>query len=299
MSQHLINQREDAMDRADAAVSAAWPERKGEKYVKEMQFAADELQNIAVSMEKEGVDSVEISRTFRYIGSIYADLAPALGNSMYTKSKDVYLRSEKLLEGCTDDLERAKLNFNYGNTLRQMDPNNIDQLQEAKNRFLSAKEAFTVHSPNSVSSADEALLSVNTLLSIVPILKTVEKNFAIIEQMKKGLDEGKDWKEIMEKTREVMFRDGGMFGLIGKVQAQMEQLPQEIKQREKFKETSKKMTELTGMAMASGMDPEEAEIMKKLSERLENDISKGIVQEDRADTLRGLLEQFKKQLPNG
>jgi len=299
MSQHLIKQRENAMDRADAAVDAAWPETKGERYVKEMQSAADDLHDIAVSMENEGTDSIEISRTFRYLGSIYADLAPALGNSMYSTSKDFYLKAEKLLEGCDDDLERARLNFNYGNTLRQMDPNNIDQLQEAKTRFLSAKEAFAIHAPNYVSRVDEALWSVNSLLNIAPILETVEKNYSDMEKLKKELDEGEDLKEIIEKTHEIMFRDGGAFGLIGKAKAQMDQLPQEIKQSEKFKETSKKLGELTGMALEGTMDPEEVEILKKLSERLENDISQGIVQPDRADTLRGLLEQLKKQLANG
>ena len=299
MSQNLIVQRENAMDRADAAVNAAWPERKGESYVKKMKSAANELQNLAVSMENEGIDFMELSRTFRYLGSIYADLAPALGNSMYVKSKDHYLKAEKLLEGCGDDLEVARLNFNYANTLRQMDPNNIDQLQEAKTRFLSAKETFSIHAPEYLNRVDEALWSVNSLLNIAPILETVEKNYSDMEKLKKELNEGKDLKRIMEKMSEIMFRDGGIFGLIGKVKAQTDNLPQEIKQSEKFKEISLKLDELTGMALEGAMDPEEVEIIKKLSERLENDISKGIVQPDRADTLRGLLDQIKRQLANG
>jgi hypothetical protein len=299
MSQNLIRQRENAMDRADAAVNSAWPERTGESYVKEMQSVANELQNVAVSMENEGIGYMELSRTFRYLGSIYADLAPALGNSMYSKSKDHYLKAEKLLKGCDDDMEVARLNFNYANTLRQMDPNNIDQLQEAKARFLSAKETFTIHAPEYIDRVDKALWSVNSLLNIAPILETVENNYSDMEKLKKELDEGKDLKKIMEKMGEIMFRDGGVFGLIGKVKVQLENLPPEIKQGEKFKEISMKLGELTGMALEGATDPEEVEIIKKLSERLENDISKGIVQEDRADTLRGLLEQIKRQLANG
>ncbi|PQP34124.1 hypothetical protein C6A37_09400, partial [Desulfobacteraceae bacterium SEEP-SAG9] len=65
MSQNLIIQRENAMDRADAAVNAAWPERKGESYAKEMQSAANELQKLVVSMENEGMGFMELSRTFR------------------------------------------------------------------------------------------------------------------------------------------------------------------------------------------------------------------------------------------
>lgn len=299
MSQHLIRQRESAMDRADAAVDAAWPERRGDRFISEMQSSADELKSIAVAMKNEGTEPIDISRTYRYLGSIYSDLAPALGNRMYSKSRDSYLKAEKFLQGYDDDLERAKLNFNYANTLRQMDPNNIDQLQEAKTRILSAKEAFVVHAPDYVPSVDEALWSVNSLLNIAPTLTTIEQNYADMKKLEKELDAGEDPKEIMEQASEIMFRNGGIFGLINKVKTQMDQMPQEIKQSQKYKETSEKMGELIGMAMDGSMDPEDAMIIKKLSERLENDISKGIVQEDRAETLRGLLEQLKRRLSNG
>ena len=130
------------MDLADRALDAAWPERYGADYVRKMLSAANELEEIAVEMQAERVEPVEQSRAYRYLGSIYSDLAPSLGKEMLIKAKGAYQMAEGFLEGYDDELERAKLNFNFGNTLRQVDPNDIAQLQEAEERILAARKVF-------------------------------------------------------------------------------------------------------------------------------------------------------------
>ncbi len=107
MEQNLIHRRERVMDRADRALDAVWPERKGVDYVREMQSAAEELKEIVSAMRKEGNELIEQSRTYRYLGSVYSDLAPALGKKMLIEARNAYSKAETLLKDCDDELERA------------------------------------------------------------------------------------------------------------------------------------------------------------------------------------------------
>ena len=181
MELDLITRRERAMDLADSALDAAWPERKGAEYVGAMQSAAKELEDIAAEMQAEGVEKVEQSRTYRYQGSIYSDLAPALGKEMLIKAKEAYQMAEAFLEGYDDELEWAKLNFNFGNTLRQVDPNDIAQLQEAEERILAARKVFAEQAPQFLEQVDTALMSVRSLLKIAPMVIAIERNYDEME----------------------------------------------------------------------------------------------------------------------
>ncbi|UCE49667.1 MAG: hypothetical protein JSW47_05875, partial [Phycisphaerales bacterium] len=281
------------MDRADRALDAVWPERKGVDYVREMQSAAEELKEIVSAMRKKGDELIEQSRTYRYLGSVYSDLAPALGKKMLTEARNAYSKAETLLKDCDDELERAKLNFNFANTLRQIDPDNFEQLQEAKRRFLFAKKVFSEQSPQHIQQVDTALSSVESLLKIAPLVSEADRKYAEAEALEEELKSGENLPEIMMKAREVMKKGGGVHGLIGRVQVLMSQLPPELQQSEKFTEIREKMGALTGLAISGGsMDNQEAQIMQMLRDRLEAEFQQEKVSEDRAETMRGLLGQL-------
>lgn len=293
MEQNLIHRRERVMDRADRALDAVWPERKGVDYVHEMQSAAEELKEIASAMRKEGDELIEQSRTYRNLGSVYSDLAPALGKKMLIEARNAYNKAETLLKGCDDELERARLNFNFANTLRQIDPDNIEQLQEAKRRFLFAKKVFSEQAPQYIQQVDTALWSVESLLKIAPLVSEVDRNYAEAEALKEELKRGENLPEIIMKAREVMKKGGGVHGLIGRVQVLMSQLPPELQQSEKFTEIRQKMGALTELAIGGGsMDNQEAQIVQMLRDRLEAEFQQEKVSEDRAETMRGLLGQL-------
>ncbi len=146
-----------------------------------------------------------------------------------------------MLEDYADPMEHAKLNFNFGNTLRQIDPNNLEQLQDAKRRFLAARDVFVGQTPQLLQQVDTALLSVNNLLKIAPVLNAVEQNYSDVKSLEEELKKGRNLAETIQKIRQVMTRDGGAAGLTGKVKAIMAELPPEIVQSEKFAEIQKKM----------------------------------------------------------
>lgn len=161
----LIARREAAMDAADRALNAAWPDRNGPKYVNTIQAAAAQLQKISHEMEAAGVPQVEPSRAHRDRGRVLSDLVTALGKGMLGAARDGYRMAEALLAGCADPVEHAKLDFNLANAPRQMDAANVDQLSQAERRLVSARAVFERSAPWYLPRIDEALASTRALLS--------------------------------------------------------------------------------------------------------------------------------------
>jgi hypothetical protein len=297
MVQGLIKRREDVVARADRALDAAWPARTGDTYVREMRWAIGELEKIAKEMQARNYDRVEQSRTYRILGSIYADLEPALGKEMLLKARNAYQTAETLLLGKSDDLERAKLNFNYGNTLRQIDPNDTEQLHEAKLRLLAARTYFAANAPQYLTQVDAALQSVESLLRIAPLATAVKQNTDEMAALQETLASGGNVGEIAKKAQEVMKRGGGVAGMLGSLQAIMETLPDDQKQSEKFGEIQRQMQELSKKATGGKeMAPEEKQIWSLLTERLKSEASAGRVSPNRAAKLDGVLEEFGRIL---
>ncbi len=301
MNTDLLTRREQAMDRADRALDKAWPERKGQQYVREMESAARELQEVAVEMQASGMEPVELSRAYRYLGSVYSDLAPALGKQMLVKAKNVYQKAETLLEGYGDALERAKLDFNLGNALRQLDPNDTEQLREAERRFLAARKVFADRSPQHLPGVDEALASTRSLLSLAPLANVVERNRADMKDLEEQLAAGRNVAEIAAKMEEMRERNGGIAGLFAAVQRIVNELPESAKRSTKYGKLLEQMDKLTSLVRGGDgvMGPQEREIMQLLRDKLNAEAKAGRVTADRGKTLADLLDDFGKIAGSG
>ncbi len=289
------------MNRADRALDKAWPERKGQEYVQAMESAARELLAIAGDMKVKGVDPVEQSRTYRYLGSVYSDLAPALGKNILTRASDAYQMAETLLEGHGDPLERAKLDFNFGNTLRQIDPNDAEQLREAERRFVAARKVFAEQSPQHLPSVDEALSSTRSLLKIAPVAKTVERDRAEMQKLEAQLAAGANITDIAPKMQEVRERHGGVTGLFTAVQGLVNELPDSARQGAKYEKLKEQMEEVMSLMRGGDgpTDPQERKIMQMLRDKLSQEAKANRVTQDRASTLANLLDEYGRSLGSG
>ena len=196
----LVERRELVMDRVDAAL-AAYPSRMGSDYEREMTAAVEELESIAAEMRKHQVEPREQSRTQSSLGCVCSDLAPVRGHGMLELARDHYLEAERLLEGHGNDLDQAKLNFNFANTLRQLDPNDVEQLREAKRRFLKAQAVFAREAPQSLSTVEEALRSVEGLLAVAPVAAGVERSIADMKSLMWSMKNGGEQAEIQRRPR--------------------------------------------------------------------------------------------------
>jgi hypothetical protein len=75
---------------------------------------------------------------------------------MLLKARDTYRVAERLLRGQRDERARAVLDFNFSKTVRHIDPDDIEQLEEAKSRLLSARTYFAAHEPVQLEKVDAA-----------------------------------------------------------------------------------------------------------------------------------------------
>jgi len=301
LSDPLVERREQAMDRADRALDKAWPKREGPDYVRDMESAARELEEIAIEMKASSLEPVEQTRTYRYLGGVYSDLAPALGKELLLKARDAYRNAEALLEGHADALERARLDFNFGNTLRQLDPNDAEQLREAERRLLAARSVFVAQAPQHVTRVDEALASVRNLLKIAPLAKRVERDLTDMRELEQQLATGEDVAAVGAEMRQVMEREGGIPELLAAVGRILDELPDSAKQGGKDAEIKEQLAALASGGAGTGGSPGErnAKLLELLKARLRAEAKKGTVTPDRERTLADLLEDFGKAMASG
>src|SRR6266852_2718750 len=293
----LVARREQMMDRVDRALDKAWPERKGEEYVREMEAAAKEFEEIAKAMRASGVEAVEESRAYRYLGSVLSDLAPASGKQMLSKSIDAYRKAEALLEGHGDALEQAKLDFNFGNTLRQLDPNDIEQLQEAERRFMAARKVFAVQATQQLTQVDEALSSTRNLLKIAPLANSVQRSLTDMTILGQQLSSN-DPAALAAKMEEVRNRGGGAAGILADAERILSDLPDSVKKGKKYDELKEQMRKLAPLAagIQGSTGTDDAKVLELLKSRLKTETEIGRVTPDRAKTLEDLLDNFSKTL---
>lgn len=297
MSNELVSRREEVMKAANAALDAAWPERKGDEYIRATRWAVGELESLAAKMRTTRLDAVEQSRTYRYLGSLHADLEPALGSEMLLKAKTCYQTAEQLLEGQSDELERAKLNFNFANALRQIDPNDIQQLQEAKRRLLAARGTFAVAAAQYVDQVDAAIRSVEGLLTVAPLASTVKENTHEMAELQEQLSAGDDVREVAAKMREVMHRGGGAAGMVGRLQSIIYALPPDLKGTPKLEQLREQMENLTKQVLEGNQPPSQEEQMwSLLTEPLKAAAAAGTVSADRLQTVTGVWNDFRRIL---
>ncbi len=286
MSKDLVVLRENAMNRADRLVDANWPARRGTQFASDMNEVVDELKAIAAEMKAQDYARIEQSRVYRYLGSVYSDLAPELGIQMLYESCEAYDIAENLLKGISDPLEWAKLNFNYGNTLRQVADSDDTKLNKAKDRIELAGETFLKLAPQFMPRVNEGLKSIENLLKLAPIVEEVKNNL----KAAKDLDI-QDWLKRMS-------RQGGISGLFSKIQNVVDGLSDELKQDARFLEISKKLGRIYVISEGDAIPKDnDYKVFELLEKRLEKDIKSGKTQ--KPDQLKKLLATASDILSSG
>ncbi len=292
MSKDLIVLRENAINRAYSIVDANWPARKGAQFRSDMIEVIDELKTIASGMKAQNYPRIEQSRIYRYLGSLYSDLIPELGIEMIQKSCEAYDIAENLLKDINDPLERAKLNFNYGNVLRQADSKDVTKLEDAKRRIKLAGETFLKLAPQFMPSVDEALKSIEALLKIAPVAQRVERNIKDTKEIEKRRKRGVSEKVLLQDWLKLKSRNGGISGLLSEVQNVIDGLPTDFKEDERFPEISKMLGRIYTISEGDVMPKDnDDKIFELLNKRLEKDVKSGKTK--RSDQLKELLGSFK------
>lgn len=295
MTQPLIERRAEIMRRANEALKADSPGRKSADFVRITQEAVADLTSVAAKMQTLGLDPVEQGRTFRYLGDLYSDLSPALGKAMLAKATEAYRTAESLLEGHTDLLELAKLNFNFAETLRHIDPNDLERLQEARRRALTARAYFDTGKREYIGQADELLRSIDTLIALAPMAVKAKRESAELEALSKQLAAGGDVNQIAKQFEELRQRDGGIPGQLSRLQALLGTIPAAQKQDPRYAAIQQQMQNISAkMSAGRSLPPKVEHIFTQLTKEFESDVANGLVPEGRSNTVRDALQEISR-----
>ena len=130
MPADLLSRRQQAIDRHDAALERYWPNKASPEFRAAVRGVAEELEKILAEGVQSGLVALERSRTARWLGDAYSDLAAqqkvAQGEDLAYLSHAVacYQQAETLLQSVDAPRDAAILNFNFANALRRFDIGN-------------------------------------------------------------------------------------------------------------------------------------------------------------------------------
>ena len=213
---------------------------------------------------------------------------------MLGRAKESYIKAEKLLEDCDDEMAIAKLNFNYANTLRQIGPNNLDLLQEAKSRFQSAEKYFMVNNPRYLPNIKEALNSVDGLIAMAPVSTKFTTTLNELNEITSAINTGEDTQKTIEKIKEFKAKTGGIARQISDVYGLLNTLSDYTNDKKKLEDIKNQLDQIASQVSGPALQPgsEESKILDALRKRLHQDIGSGKVDEPGAKIIMDLIDRL-------
>ena len=309
MKTELQERRGKAAERHDAALTR-YPTREGAGFRRELQAVIDELSALTQAADVPSSDPVEVAKTYRWLGDAFFDLGQGKDDTLLTRGAQVYERAEQLLADAEAPVEQAKLNFNYGNTLRGLSEGfDVGLLEATQARYESAVRVFKAHHlPDLAAMVDEQLKSIDPQLRLArkrAELERGQKRLDTLGEKLKGAGavEREHMAKELEELKTVRQR-GAVAETLGEAMLAVEE--QVRKHPGRFGDTAGQfgalkdnIAALTATLedtvseqpanVAGGSD---AEILRLLMDRLQKEKAEGKVSDDRAGQLAGILKQF-------
>ncbi|MHC4250875.1 MAG: hypothetical protein ACYS9X_17245, partial [Planctomycetota bacterium] len=310
MKQHLRNRRDRASERHDAAL-ARYPTREGSAFEGELRSAVDELATVAQLADDPSSDPVEVAKSYRWLGDACFDLGRGKDMPTLTRGKHAYQRAEELLVDAEAPVEKAKLNFNYGNTLRGLsEGSDISLLEAAQTRYESAAKAFRAnHLPDFAATVAEQLRTIDPQLRLARKQVELQRGYDRMEELKeKAETAGPKGNEAIREELADLRRNAGrgdtgdaLREVLDGIHDQIEEHPERVGDAgDKLGSLQRGMQNLA--SMLQNASPGEAqipppgdpakEIVRMLSERLQRELEQGCVSGDRGRQLDDLLGRF-------
>jgi len=156
------------------------------------QVAVNELQGGLKGLEGDD-DPLNVGRAWRYLGDAYFSLSGKKAEDALRNGREAYLKAEPLLNSADDLAERAKLEFNLANTTRLLDGGqNRELLEEAKQRYYSARELFKSAMPEAVVAVESSLQSLEIMLQGLGFIESAAAGKAMTGNLMEELEAAGD-----------------------------------------------------------------------------------------------------------
>lgn len=320
MDPKLLEQREMAATRHDQALNR-WPNRDNPEFIIELETVVESLKDIISDSDASENDRLEISRTNMYLGMAYFDLAmaysgvnPELKEKYFTESAITYSQAEKYLLGIGDPVFAAKLNLNYGNTLRGLsEGEDVSLLSAAKERYKLALKTFQSHAPKFISQVTDYLRTIEPQINLAKLkdqvgervdrLQDLQNKIRKAGQAKELLPE----KEIREKLNKINEDGLNIDNIVGEISNEAEGFLKEFSHLRSQEEASIIKNQIEGLNKLVEdkipLNPEPKDestklIFKLLVQRFEMEIESGKVSDLRQESLKQVLDDLKDLVDN-
>ena len=292
MPTDLITRRDQALTRHDTALER-WPDRAGAGFATELAAVVDELGKVAAALDAGRTDPLERSRTWRFVGDALFDLARGKESEPLKRAAAAYESAEKLLDEVDAPLERAKLDFNYANTLRGMSQGRDRALlEEASLRYQMALGAFRRHAPNHADTVQAAMDTLQPQLKMLDTFDRVRAGYDGLRGAAADLARAPDDPAVQHRTRELLeTMKRGRAGLVGDAMAAVQDFG-----RSQPLAASKQLGEMIDqLQSAAGFanDPFQR-LFPMLLARFQADIKAGRVAAERVAALEPILGEVQK-----
>jgi hypothetical protein len=148
----LRDRREELVKRHDRALDSD-PSRSTPAFQTAVQQVAEELEEIIRSSPEAASDPVELARTHRNVAQAYDDLARGGLREIIPLAVGHYEAAQRLLRGSGANIERAKLDANYANTLYlQSGGEDLTLMEAAESRYEAALKVFEAHGLDAIGN---------------------------------------------------------------------------------------------------------------------------------------------------
>lgn len=317
MRRQLRERRDRAAERHDAAL-AGYPTREGDTFQRELRAVVEELTAVAEAADDPSSDPVEVAKTYRWLGDACFDLGRGKDEAALTRGSQAYQRAEELLAGGEAPVEKAKLDFNFGNTLRGLSQGfDVGLLEAAQTRYEKATRAFQAHHlPDLAATVQQQLRSIDPQLRLARKQAEMQRGYGRLEELKKRLvGAGPAERERIARELEDLKKVPGRGDPSGTLKEAVDAIREQVEQHpERFGDTTDKLSPLQDQIEALGrmvrdVSPKETpggpaegpeqRIARALMERLHKEAATGRVSADRAAHLGDILKQFSDVMSEG
>ncbi len=293
MDQQLIARRETAMNQLDAILDRNRPSCTGDEYFAGVGTVVEDLTSVYEAAKMSGGNRIELSKTARMLAAAYHDWAGKEGiGARMLRSKALYEEAERWLEDADVPLERAKLSFNYANTLRRIDLDDVGLLEEAQRRYQSAIHTFRNEAPRFVPQVEQAMASLELGLNSARFAKKLASNRDKVESATSNMSSAEEADRAMQLMSSSA--DEGIQGILRLLSSVPEQFQDDPRLAEAWA--------LFGGAkevrneMHAAKDPQVAQIYSALKDRMAVEVREGRVGPAKMEAMKRRLGDFLSYL---
>ncbi len=320
MNRQLRERRDRAAERHDAAL-ARFPTRHGATFQGELRAVVEDLTAVVAAADIPASDPVEVAKTYRWLGDAYFDLGLGKDDQVLTRGSQAYKRADELLADAEAPVEKAKLDVNYGNTLRGLSGGfDVGLLEATQTRYENAVRTFRSHHlPDLVAMVDQQLRTINPQLRLARKHAGMQRGYGRLEELQQRLRTASavEREQIAQELQNLKKLPGqghpqeAITEALDAIQEQYEEHPDRSGDGgEKLRALMQQIGGLSSLLQESqtldsegtlqkGTDGSDQEIVRALMERLRREAATDNMSSDRAAQLGDLLKQFTEVMSEG